>query len=214
MKKCFTIFYLFISLLFSSCSVEKSAQNISNSNLAGSLNIVGSTSMQELIDALIPEFNVLHPKIRITKSGSGSSEAVKAVLNNSAQIGDLSRNLNQDEQANQFVQHKIALDGIVVAVNNSNPVKNLSIAQLSKIYSGEIKNWKDVGGNNELIVVVGREAASGTRTSFEKFINKPNACKHAVELDNNGKIKEKIIQNKNLGNAKVIKVAILYEKIL
>ena len=165
--------------------------NFSN-ELTGTLTILGSSSMQEVCDALAEEFMKAHPKIEVIKSGAGSAQATHAVLNHRAQIGDLSRPLSIEEKPEKFDCHKIAIDGIAVCVNNKNKVTNLSEKQLNQIFTGKIKNWSEVNGPNKPIIVIGRDEASGTKSSFEEEINAKDKCIYSIEQDSNGKVKEKI----------------------
>lgn len=153
--------------------------------------------MQELCDDLGDEFCLKYPLVCFSKSGNGSSEAVFAVNSNVAQIGDLSRDLTQKEHPENFLVKTIAKDGIAICLNCSNPIKNVSFKQLQDIFSGKIKNWAQIGGNNKKIILVGRDSASGTRNYFEKVLNLTSPCKYDIELENNGKVKFKIQKDEN-----------------
>lgn len=168
----------------------------SSSVLEGSLNITGSTSMQEVCDALGAEFMEKYPAVKVTKGGNGSGEAPAAVLDGTAQIGDLSREMQPEERPEQFEQRKIAVDGIALAVNSENPVTNLTKRQVADIYSGKITDWKQVGGNPGPITLIGRDAASGTRESFEAIFDVEKQCKYSVELNSTGEVKSKIQSDK------------------
>lgn len=165
--------------------------------LKGTLTIVGSSSTQEVCDSLADAFMQKYKNVEVVKSGAGSAQAANAVLNGTAQIGDLSRELNPDENPENFECHKIATDGIAVCVNNKNTVNKLNLTQLKKIFTGKIKNWADVNGPNKPIVVIGRDEASGTKKSFEKLIDATDRCVSLIEQDSNGKIKEKIKNDEN-----------------
>lgn len=169
---------------------------IFSNELEGTLTIVGSSSTQEVCELLANKFSKKYKKVKVVKSGAGSAQAAIAVADGTAQIGDLSRELNFDEQPDRFTSHTIALDGIAVCTNLSNNVKNLTQTQLKKIFTGQIKNWAELGGQNASIVVVGRDEASGTRASFERLIDAKN-CSYVIVQDSNGKVKEKIKNNKN-----------------
>ncbi len=168
-----------------------------SNELNGTLTIVGSSSTQEVCDALASEFMKIYSSVDVVKSGSGSAQAAIEVLNSNSQIGDLSRSLNPDEHPENFDVFPIAFDGIAICTNLKNPIKNLSSSQLKKIFTGEIKNWSEVGRKPGPIVVLGRDEASGTRTNFEKFIGALNECCYLIEQDSNGKIKEKIKNEEN-----------------
>lgn len=189
-----TFFVLSITMFFSGC-VKKNIE--SNSVLSGNLQMVGSSSMQEVCDKLATNFMKKYPKIDVVKSGTGSGEAPRVVKDGVAQIGDISRELTNEENPDYFDQYNIAIDGIAICVNKENGVKNLSVNQISEIFAGKIQNWNEVGGRDGLITVVGRDAASGTRTDFEKNINAKSNCQYSVELDSSGKVKEKVKSDPN-----------------
>lgn len=189
-----TFFVISITMIFSGC-VKKNIEL--NSVLSGNLQMVGSSSMQEVCDKLANDFMKKYPKIDVVKSGTGSGEAPRVVKDGVAQIGDISRELTEEENPEYFDKYNIAIDGIAICVNKENGVKNLSINQISEIFAGKIQNWNEVGGRDGLITVVGRDAASGTRTDFEKNINTKNNCQYSVELDSSGKVKEKVKSDPN-----------------
>lgn len=168
-----------------------------SNELEGTLTIVGSSSTQEVYDALANAFSEQHKKIEVVKSGAGSAQAAIAVSDGTAQIGDLSRELNFDEHPEQFNSMPFAIDGIAVCVNLKNKIRALSSNQLNKIFTGKIKNWAEVGGKNSPIVLLGRDEASGTKASFERLINAENSCAYLIMQDSNGKIKEKIKTDEN-----------------
>ena len=161
------------------------------------LTLMGSASMQEVCDNLAIAFMKTHPAIEVIKSGTGSGEAANAVANGVCQIGDISRTLNNEENPSLFTQHVIAYDGIAICTNIKNKVKNLTKNEIKKIFSGEIKDWGYFGGKPGKIVLVGRDFASGNRTTFEKNMDIINRCRYSVELDSNGKVKYKIQHEEN-----------------
>jgi phosphate transport system substrate-binding protein len=136
--------------------------------LKGSINIAGSTSVQPLAEELAQAFMAKNKAVKIFVQGGGSSAGVKSALNGTADIGNCSRELKPEEVG--LHETVIAKDGIALVVNKSNSVTNLTLAQLQKIYTGEYTNWNKVGGPNEKIVVVNREAGSGTRGAFEEIV--------------------------------------------
>lgn len=202
-KKLLYIFFIFVFLSLPIIFLFKFYNNYNFKTISkpnsfyGILNLFGSASMQDLCEDLGDEFSLLFPKISFSKGGNGSSEAVFAVESNVAQIGDISRDLTPSEHPENFSIKTIALDGIAICCNSSNPVKNLSKKQLQEIFSRKIKNWKQLGGKNKKIILIGRDAASGTRTHFEKILNLKTPCKYDVELENNGKVKFKIQNDEN-----------------
>jgi phosphate transport system substrate-binding protein len=136
--------------------------------LKGTINIAGSTSVQPLAEELAQAFMAKNKGVKIFVQGGGSSAGVKSALTGTADIGTCSRDLEPEEKGLQ--ETVIAKDGIALVVNKSNSITNLSLTQLQKIYTGEAKNWKEVGGPDEKIVVVNRESGSGTRGAFEELV--------------------------------------------
>ncbi len=135
------------------------------------LTISGSTSVSEVMEILAESYQTKNKDVSIEVQGTGSSAGVKAVKNNTSMFGMASRSLTPDEKEPNLKETVIARDGIALVVNNSNPLKNLTIEQIAKIYRGEVKNWSEVGGENKPIVVVTRDTASGTRGAFEEIMN-------------------------------------------
>lgn len=148
----------------------------------------GSTSMERVIGILGESFHELHPDINVTYNPTGSGSGISAVAEGRCDIGLSSRDLHPDETAKGLVAKVVAKDGIAVVVNPENSVKNLTMEQLAKIYTGEIKNWKEVGGKDEEIVVIGREAGSGTRDGFESVTKTKEKCKYRQELSSTGDV--------------------------
>ncbi len=183
-----------VIITLAKCSTQK---NFDVNELKGTLSIVGSSSTQEVFDALADAFMKKHKKVEVIKSGAGSAQAAISVMNKTAQIGDLSRELQKNEHPENFNICTIALDGIAICTNKKNRIKNLQTSQLKRIFSGKITNWNEIIQKNAPIVVLGRDEASGTRTSFENIIDEKNSCKYLIIQDNNGKIKEKIKNDEN-----------------
>ncbi len=193
MKKFYYIIQIFLfCFLFFLTSFFNNSKKYNFNNLSGNLYIVGSSSTQQLCDDLGNEFSKLNPKTFVVKSGSGSSQAVLAVLNNSAQIGDLSRELTLSENKELFNSFIIAKDAIAVCTNKNNPIENISFSALQKIFQKKIVNWAEIGGKNKKIILIGRDFSSGTRNAFEKHLNLKTPIKYDVELENNGKVKYKV----------------------
>ena len=148
-------------------SADKSAdEGTSNENLNGSLSLAGSTSMEKLCEALKESFMEKNPGVTVTVEYTGSGSGIESVTAGSVDIGDSSRALTDDEKANGVEENIVAIDGIAVITDKDNSVTELTSDDLKKIYTGEISNWKDLGGKDEAIVAIGREAASGTRGAF------------------------------------------------
>ncbi|HBC28017.1 MAG TPA: phosphate ABC transporter phosphate-binding protein [Ruminococcaceae bacterium] len=165
-------------------------------NLSGKLTLNGSTSMAKVCQALGEAFQAKYPGVTVEKSGTGSGDAAKAVDAGTALIGDLSRDLKPEEKPENYEVKQIAIDGIAIAVHKDNPVSALTSDQITKIFTGEITNWKDVGGSDEKITVLGREAASGTRDGFETMFKAAGKCKYAAELSSTGEVVTKVGSDK------------------
>ena len=161
-------------------------------DLSGSLSMVGSTSMEKLANALSEAFMEKYPDVTVTAEFVGSGAGVEAVTNGTADIGNSSRSLKDEEKAAGVVENVVAIDGIAVCVDPANEVANLTKEQLTNIYNGTITNWKEVGGADEPIIVIGREAGSGTRGAFEELVDLKDACKYANELDSTGAVIAKV----------------------
>lgn len=160
--------------------------------LSGTISLAGSTSMQKLADALAETFMDVNSGVTVTVEYSGSSAGIESLLNGSCDIGDASRNLKDSEKESGAVENIVAIDGIAVIVDKNNSVAGLTKQQLTDIYTGVITNWSEVGGSDTPIVVVGREAGSGTRGAFEEILKVDDACKYAVECDSTGAAMAKV----------------------
>lgn len=161
-------------------------------DLSGSISMVGSTSMEKLANALSEAFMEKYQDVTVTAEFVGSGAGVEAVTNGTADIGNSSRSLKDEEKAAGVVENVVAIDGIAVCVDPANEVANLTKEQLTNIYNGTITNWKEVGGADEPIIVIGREAGSGTRGAFEELVDLKDACKYANELDSTGAVIAKV----------------------
>lgn len=160
--------------------------------LSGTISLAGSTSMQKLADALAETFMEANSGVTVTVEYSGSSAGIESLLNGSCDIGDASRNLKDSEKSGGAVENIVAIDGIAVIVDKNNTVAGLTKQQLSDIYTGAVTNWSEVGGSDTPIVVVCREAGSGTRGAFEEILKVEDACKYAVECDSTGAAMAKV----------------------
>ena len=147
----------------------------------------GSTSMEKVIGALGEAFQT-DTGIAFSYNPTGSGSGIKAVLAGTCDIGLSSRNLKDEEKAEGLEQTVLALDGIAIIVNPENPVEDLDKDTIAKIYTGEITNWKDVGGKDAEIVLIGREAGSGTRDGFESITGTDGACQYRQELTSTGDV--------------------------
>ena len=161
-------------------------------DLSGSISMVGSTSMEKLANALSEAFMEEYPDVTVTAEFVGSGAGIEAVTNGTADIGNSSRSLKDEEKAAGVVENIVAIDGIAVCVDPANEVADLTKEQLTNIYNGTVTNWKEIGGADEPIIVIGREAGSGTRGAFEELVDLQDACKYANELDSTGAVIAKV----------------------
>lgn len=161
-------------------------------DISGSISMAGSTSMEKFANALAESFMVKYPGVTVTAEFTGSSAGVEAVLGGSVDIGNSSRALTEDEKTKGAAENIVAIDGIAVVTDAANTAEGLTKDQLIGIYKGEIKNWKDAGGADMPIVVVGREAGSGTRGAFEEILEVKDECAYANELDSTGAVMAKV----------------------
>lgn len=171
---------------------SEAASAETTADLSGSISMVGSTSMEKLANALSEAFMEEYPDVTVTAEFVGSGAGIEAVTNGTADIGNSSRSLKDEEKAAGVVENVVAIDGIAVCVDPANEVADLTKEQLTNIYNGTITNWKEVGGADEPIIVIGREAGSGTRGAFEELVDLKDACKYANELDSTGAVIAKV----------------------
>lgn len=148
----------------------------------------GSTSMEKVIGALGESFMANNEGVNFTYNPTGSGSGITAVSEGRCDIGLSSRALKDEEKAGGLVETVLAYDGIAIIVNNDNPVTNISLEDLTKVYTGEITNWKELGGSDSEIVLIGREAGSGTRDGFETITNTKDLCQYRQELTSTGDV--------------------------
>lgn len=163
--------------------------------LTGTVSTDGSTSMEKVIGALGESFMEANKGVTFTYNPTGSGSGITAVSEGRCDIGLSSRALKDDEKAGGLKETILALDGIAIIVNPANPVNDLDIETIGKIYKGEITNWKEVGGNDAEIVLIGREAGSGTRDGFETITDTKDACKYRQELTSTGDVITTVANN-------------------
>lgn len=163
--------------------------------LSGTVSTDGSTSMEKVINSLGESFMAMNKDVKFTYNPTGSGSGIQAVSEGRCDIGLSSRALKDDEKASGLIETVVALDGIAIVVNPENPVSDLDIDTIAKIYTGEITNWKDVGGNDAEIVLIGREAGSGTRDGFESITGTKDACQYRQELTSTGDVINTVSQN-------------------
>ncbi len=175
-----------------SSEAESSEEVQEETALSGSILMVGSTSMEKFANALSEAFMDKYPDVTVNAEFVGSGAGIEAVNNGTADIGNSSRNLKDEEKEAGAVENIVAIDGIAVCVDTANTVTNLTREQLISIYDGTVTNWSEVGGEDAPIVVVGREAGSGTRGAFEELLGLEDACVYANELDSTGAVMAKV----------------------
>ena len=175
----------------SATSVQAAATNVT-----GRVATAGSTSMEHLVGALGESFSELNPQVKFTYNPTGSGAGITAAEEGRTDIGLSSRALKGDELT-KLDSHLVAVDGIVVIVNKNNPLHDLTLDELTALYKGEVTNWQELGGDNRQVVLIGREAGSGTRDGFESVTNTKNQAKYRQELTSTGDVITTVSQNPN-----------------
>ena len=178
-------------------NAASSASSASGGELTGSVATDGSTSMKSVIGALGEAFQNANSGVTFTYNPTGSGSGIQAVSEGRCDIGLASRSLKDDEKSSGLTETVLAYDGIAVVVSPENPVSDLTLQQIADIYTGKITNWKDVGGNDAEIVLIGREAGSGTRDGFESITGTEEACQYRQELTSTGDVIATVSQNPN-----------------
>ena len=161
-------------------------------SMEGKISLAGSTSMEKVCEALMEGFMEKYPNVTVTTEYTGSGAGLESLASGSVDIGNSSRHVKDEEKEKGAVENVIALDGIAVITDKDNSVTNLSKEDLTRIYKGEVKNWSELGGKDEVIVVIGRENGSGTRDAFEELLDVKDACSYAQELDSTGGVLAKV----------------------
>ena len=177
-------------------SVEPAQTSSEPAKLSGNVATDGSTSMEKIIGSLGEAFLEMNPDVNFTYNPTGSGTGIQAAIDGTCDIGLSSRALKDEEKAS-LTETIVALDGIAIIVNPANPVSDLSVEQIAQIYTGEITNWKDVGGDDLEISLIGREAGSGTRDGFETITGTKEACKYNQELTSTGDVITTVAGNPN-----------------
>ena len=186
----------FISILLVAIMAVSALIGCSGSK-GGTVSTDGSTSMEKVIGALGESFENDNSGVTFTYNPTGSGSGIKAVLEGRCDIGLSSRNLKDEEKADGLTETVLAYDGIAMIVHPENPVSDLTLEQIAAIYTGEITNWNEVGGNDGEIVLIGREAGSGTRDGFESITGTEDACKYRQELTSTGDVITTVAGNPN-----------------
>ena len=163
--------------------------------LSGTVTLAGSTSMQKLCEAMIESFEESYPDITVTAEYTGSGAGLESLVGGKTDIGNASRALKDGEKESGAVENIVAIDGIAVITHTSNTVSDLTSQQLTDIYTGKITNWSEVGGDDGEIVLIGREAGSGTRSGFEEIVEVKDLCKYRQELSSTGDVITTVAQN-------------------
>ena len=206
MKKGIISFVCMAALAFSAvgCSSNPAAQTPSDATeqttsqaetteaLSGSITMSGSTSMEKYASAMNEAFMIAYPDVTAEAQYTGSGAGIEAVAAGTVDIGNSSRALKEEEKQNGVVENIVAIDGIGIIVDKQNTVTNLTTEEIAQIYKGEIKNWQDLGGADQAIVVIGREAGSGTRGAFEEIVAVEGQCQYAQEIDSTGAVMAKV----------------------
>ena len=172
-----------------------SADNGGAAAVSGTVSTDGSTSMEKVIGALSESYMAANKDVTVNYNPTGSGAGITAVQEGTCDIGLSSRALKDEEKAAGLKETVLAYDGIAIIVHPDNPVSDLSIEQIAKLYTGEITNWKDVGGSDAEVVLIGREAASGTRDGFESITGTKDKCQYRQELTSTGDVITAVSQN-------------------
>ena len=187
-------------------NTQSGSDKTDGSELSGTVMCLGSTSMSKVMGYLSEQFSTDNSGVTVSVEGGGSSAGVEAAANGTADLGLASRALKDEEKEQGLVENIVALDGIAIIVNADNAVADLSVEQIAKIFTGEITDWSEVGGEAGDIAVIGREAGSGTRDGFESITETEDSCKLDQELTSTGAVIEAV-----RGNAAAIGYASLSE---
>ena len=164
-------------------------------SVSGTVSTDGSTSMEKVIGALSESYMAANKDVTVNYNPTGSGAGITAVQEGTCDIGLSSRALKDEEKAAGLKETVLAYDGIAIIVHPDNPVSDLSIEQIAKLYTGEVTNWKDVGGSDAEVVLIGREAASGTRDGFESITGTKDKCQYRQELTSTGDVITAVSQN-------------------
>ena len=174
-------------------SNSDSSSDSTSTDLSGTIQLDGSTSMQKVAAALQEAFMEKYPNVTVNVEYSGSGTGIANLIAGTVDIGNSSRSLKDEETSEGAVENVIAIDGIAVIVNTANTLTNITSEDLAKVYTGEITNWSELGGADEPIVVIGRESGSGTRSAFEELLEIEDACQYAQELDSTGSVLSTVV---------------------
>lgn len=196
---------LTIGILFTGCSNSNNSENSQGDvnteqdggKISGTVSVNGSTTILPVAQSIADDFTSVQPDISVEIQGTGSSVGIKSVYDKSADIGAASRELKEEEKSWGLTEHIIAYDGIAIAIHPSNPITNLDKDSVKKIFSGEVTNWKDVGGNDSEIIVISREEGSGTRDAFKEILGIDDFVSNALISNSNGAVKTTLSSKEN-----------------
>ena len=175
-----------------SADAAEQGKNEESVELNGTIKLAGSTSMEKLCEAMSESFMERNPGVTVTVEYTGSGAGLESLAAGSVDIGNASRGLKDEEKTSGLVENIVAIDGIAVITNKSCSVKDVTSKDLAKIYTGEITDWAELGGEEQPIIVIGREAGSGTRDAFEELLEVKDRCAYAQELDSTGAVLAKV----------------------
>ena len=175
-----------------SADAAEQGKNVESVELNGTIKLAGSISMEKLCEAMSESFMERNPGVTVTVEYTGSGAGLESLAAGSVDIGNASRGLKDEEKASGVVENIVAIDGIAVITNKSCSIKDVTSKDLAKIYSGEITDWAELGGEEQPIIVIGREAGSGTRDAFEELLEVKDGCAYAQELDSTGAVLAKV----------------------
>lgn len=175
-----------------SVDAAEQGKNEESVELNGTIKLAGSTSMEKLCEAMSESFMEKNPGVTVTVEYTGSGAGLESLAAGSVDIGNASRGLKDEEKASGEVENIVAIDGIAVITNKSCSIKDVTSKDLAKIYTGEITDWAELGGEEQPIIVIGREAGSGTRDAFEELLEVKDLCAYAQELDSTGAVLAKV----------------------
>lgn len=175
-----------------SADAAEQGKNEESVELNGTIKLAGSTSMEKLCEAMSESFMERNPGVTVTVEYTGLGAGLESLAAGSVDIGNASRGLKDEEKASGVVENIVAIDGIAVITNKSCSIKDVTSKDLAKIYSGEITDWAELGGEEQPIIVIGREAGSGTRDAFEELLEVKDVCAYAQELDSTGAVLAKV----------------------
>lgn len=197
MKKILTIGMVAACFGMALTACGNSGDATEESSVSGSVSTDGSTSMEKVIGSLGEAYTTANPDVNFTYNPTGSGSGITAVSEGRCDIGLSSRSLTDEEKASGLTETVLAYDGIAVIVNPENGVEDLTLEDIAAVYTGEITNWKDLGGEDGEIVLIGREAGSGTRDGFESITDTEDKCQYRQELTSTGDVITTVSQNPN-----------------